>query len=484
MIALFFAVFTLASEQDAICSRKTTPLDKLICADSNLRELDDQMTTFFREAVRKSSPKAEKKLREGQRDWLARRANCLNEPGPAQKISCARGETFDRVRELKKVINFQDEDEIVRRFCGEVTCVNASHLAIKGGQSNQFYEIFELFDRRFTEEDGTAFRNRLDEEGDLTGIWMIKDGTRGLSCRRISKIPRTSGTGSVETKLTGKTLSIEHHGHRCGENFTEEIQLFPPRILRLVDLGGSDCPAKVTWDFAKASGTTESSSIPFLPVPLFDSNPFLTSGAWKTTEMGPCGTTLDGATGYLLAGKREDAKAVRAKIAFFGHNDFDHFENRDLQQNKLLIQIQGDLPDDRLELSLRSAEGKMLKWNFRITENKDAKVETASFVGADGKSKWKALLVDLSESVSVAPRDIGGISLNYVGADGKSMKYTLSTGSVATSEDPKTLGHLINMKQARISCAPIERRGQILTADSALKLPAACLPLADEDLAP
>lgn len=80
------------------CRKASTKEERLICADSALSALDEQMTVAFRQAQRRSNDKG--KLLADQRDWLSTRKMCLLKGDQTAQTGCMRQATDERMLEL------------------------------------------------------------------------------------------------------------------------------------------------------------------------------------------------------------------------------------------------------------------------------------------------------------------------------------------------------------------------------------------------
>jgi len=73
LLTTLLLVLQLAGPANAAsfdCSQAARPLEKMICTDTDLSRLDDDMTVRYRDALAKLSPAGQAILRQGQRDWL------------------------------------------------------------------------------------------------------------------------------------------------------------------------------------------------------------------------------------------------------------------------------------------------------------------------------------------------------------------------------------------------------------------------------
>lgn len=110
LLAAFLLAMKLPAPAEATsfdCSQATRPLEKMICADTDLSRLDDDMSSRYRDALAKLSPVGQAILRQGQRDWLSfMRTHCearIGEPADSfggDALRCLREEYKTRIKLL------------------------------------------------------------------------------------------------------------------------------------------------------------------------------------------------------------------------------------------------------------------------------------------------------------------------------------------------------------------------------------------------
>jgi len=81
------------------CSKATTKVEKLICSDKKLFELDKEMNAYYKEAVKREP----QEIRDEQRKWLKIRNACI-------EVGCISAAYEEKIDELKSFIRAWDKD--------------------------------------------------------------------------------------------------------------------------------------------------------------------------------------------------------------------------------------------------------------------------------------------------------------------------------------------------------------------------------------
>ncbi|WP_086643212.1 lysozyme inhibitor LprI family protein [Acetobacter sp. DsW_063] len=100
--------FSNAPSFAADCARTSTAIEKAICADNTLLEMDNKLNDDYAELLKKTSPKTEKPLRVQQRRWLqARNAQCSKN----RTSNCLAPIYGRRIDELTALLSAADTQE-------------------------------------------------------------------------------------------------------------------------------------------------------------------------------------------------------------------------------------------------------------------------------------------------------------------------------------------------------------------------------------
>lgn len=80
------------------CSKASSTVEEMICADPRLGELDQELTALYKQALKATSGQAHKNLKAYQRGWIKGRNDCWK----ADEIdACVYNEYYLRINELK-----------------------------------------------------------------------------------------------------------------------------------------------------------------------------------------------------------------------------------------------------------------------------------------------------------------------------------------------------------------------------------------------
>lgn len=90
------------------CSKASKPIEKEICRDKNLSELDEKLAQLFSASIKQLSPSAHKRLTNSQTKWVEYySAYCKNDDDKSKKISsamdskCLANAYSERIKDLK-----------------------------------------------------------------------------------------------------------------------------------------------------------------------------------------------------------------------------------------------------------------------------------------------------------------------------------------------------------------------------------------------
>ncbi|MFC1568051.1 lysozyme inhibitor LprI family protein, partial [Pseudomonadota bacterium] len=93
--------FVFAASFD--CNKASTKVEKLICSDTEISKLDEELSKAYSGALKKSSD--EQSFKRGQRDWLIERNTCSN-------IECLKRKYIQRTNLLKTIFGCSEKNII------------------------------------------------------------------------------------------------------------------------------------------------------------------------------------------------------------------------------------------------------------------------------------------------------------------------------------------------------------------------------------
>lgn len=101
------AVFSAAPSAMAMdCAKAKSPVEKTICADDELRALDDNLSRFYFGALKSLLAKGDKaahdKVQNAQRNWIVARNACASKP-TSEMTACVRSLTASRLGEIQTI---------------------------------------------------------------------------------------------------------------------------------------------------------------------------------------------------------------------------------------------------------------------------------------------------------------------------------------------------------------------------------------------
>lgn len=84
------------------CAKAQDRIEKMICAEAKLSELDEQMEKLYRDAFTSFSPAEAIKLR--QKEWLKRRNRCAEQGSDLYIQNCIEGSYLQRIKEIELLV--------------------------------------------------------------------------------------------------------------------------------------------------------------------------------------------------------------------------------------------------------------------------------------------------------------------------------------------------------------------------------------------
>jgi uncharacterized protein len=109
IIALFGLLSTQANAASFDCNKAATWLEKTVCSDEVLSQLDDQLAKAYHDALASLSPEGQKETKEYQRQWLKEELPTCKKDQQDDSVWCLRYIYENRIKQLQhSLIKFPD----------------------------------------------------------------------------------------------------------------------------------------------------------------------------------------------------------------------------------------------------------------------------------------------------------------------------------------------------------------------------------------